>query len=759
MTIKNNDSIEKRIEMLEKKYKDCIKKLDSKNNEILKLKDEINNLSMSVNELKNKKKFSLKNIVDRFIPVNSKARMILRLATYMLLHPIRAVSLVCKIKKFNMHFGDHVADIMYLQNGNLNFKKEEKPMVSIIIPVYNQLTYTYKCLKSILKHTKDVSYEIIIADDVSSDGTKVLSKYVNGIKIVRNKKNYGFLKNCNNASNYAKGKYILFLNNDTKVTENWLSSLVELIERDNTIGMVGSKLVYPDGRLQEAGGVIFNNGLGCNYGKFDDPSKPEYNYVRDVDYISGASIMISKELWEKIGKFDERYAPAYCEDSDLAFEVRNAGYRVVYQPKSVVIHFEGISNGTDVTSTSGLKHYQIVNNEKLRKKWAKEIKKLPAKNSDRMDFSFRDRINDKKVVLVIDHYVPEFDKDAGSRTTFQYLKMFVEQGYTVKFLGDNFNNSKPYTEILQQMGIEVLYGLEYRNNIEDWLILNSSNIDFIYLNRPHIATKYIDFLKKNTKSKIIYYGHDLHYLREKREYELTKDEYHNGESEKWKTIEFDIMKKSDVVYYPSYIEENEIKKIDKSINVKAINAYIFDNVDINKNNKFNDKEGIMFVGGFGHRPNVDGVLWFAKNVYPLIRKKINIPFYIVGSNPTNEIKNLQGNGIIVKGYVTDEELEGLYNTCKVVVAPLRYGAGIKGKVVESMCKGVPLVTTSIGAEGIKDAEKILKISDTPESFAESVIELYSNEKELMKISKEMKLYISNNYSSKAAWKIIEKDFK
>ena len=365
--MKNIDNnLEKRVKKLEQKYKEFIKTLELKNNEITKLKDEINNLSVSINEMKNKKRISFKGLINKYIPVDSKARMILRLALYMSLHPIRAVSLICKVKKFDLHFGDHVADIMYLQNGKIDFKIYKKPMVSIIIPVYNQLTFTYKCLKSIMKYTKDVSYEVIIADDVSSDGTKVLSKYVNGIKIVRNKKNYGFLKNCNNASNYANGKYILFLNNDTKVTENWLNSLVELIESDKSIGMVGSKLVYPDGRLQEAGGIIFNDGSGCNYGKFDDPSKPEYNYVRDVDYISGASIMISKELWEKIGRFDERYAPAYCEDSDLAFEVRKAGFRVVYQPKSVVVHFEGVSNGTDVTSTSGLKHYQVLNNEKLK---------------------------------------------------------------------------------------------------------------------------------------------------------------------------------------------------------------------------------------------------------------------------------------------------------------------------------------------------------------------------------------------------------
>ena len=201
------------------------------------------------------------------------------------------------------------------------------------------------------------------------------------------------------------------MNNDTSVKENWLKPLVDTLENNSDIGLVGSKLVFPNGKLQEAGGIIYNDGTAANYGKFDDASKPEYNYLRDVDYISGASIMLSNKLWNEIGGFDKLYAPAYCEDSDLAFEVRKRNLRVVYQPLSVVTHYEGISNGTD--TNIGLKKYQVENCNKLLNKWYKEISELPNKNLSENDFALRDRINNKKTILVIDHFVPEFDKDAG----------------------------------------------------------------------------------------------------------------------------------------------------------------------------------------------------------------------------------------------------------------------------------------------------------------------------------------------------------
>ena len=626
---------------------------------------------------------------------------------------------------------------------------------------------------------------MILADDVSKDATASIGDYIRGLVVSRNTENQGFLKNCNQAAKKAVGDYIFFLNNDTKVTDGWLSSLLKLMDGDESIGMAGSKLIYPDGRLQEAGGIIWSDGSGWNYGRLDDPEKPQYNYVKEVDYISGAAIMIRRSLWEEIGGFDERFAPAYCEDSDLAFEVRKHGKRVVYQPKSVVVHFEGISNGTDVNG-EGLKKYQVVNQEKFREKWKEELKEQSRNTGNPNPFTARDRSQKKPCVLVIDHYVPTWDRDAGSKTTYQYIRMFLKKGYNVKLLGDNFLHEEPYSTELMQMGVEILYGEDMQSGIWDWIRENQLFIDIAYLNRPHIAIKYIDFLRENTGIRCIYYGHDLHFLRLLREYELNGDIRTKRESDYWKSIEFTVMQKADMSYYPSEAEVEAIHALDPKIRVKAITAYLWEDFlpcgksgallsETGEETDYARREGLLFVGGFAHPPNEDGVLWFVKDVFPKIREKVpDMNFYIVGSKAPEEITALgaepEKTGIHVLGYVSDEELAALYQKTKITVVPLRYGAGVKGKVVEAIYNGAVVVTTSVGAEGIPDPERVLatvnetetELREHPEavaeSFAEAVLKLYRNDGMLAAISSETQRYIKRHYSMDAAWRIIAPDF-
>ena len=700
----------------------------------------------------------LSTIYNKKYPKGSVERKKLNYRLMSIFHPIKYFKLTHSEHGRNLIEGEFKIGDLYREKGKINFPYAENPKVSIIIPVYNQVHYTYACLVSILENTGEFDYEIIIADDVSTDATKEIDKFVTGLVIARNESNQGFLKNCNNAAKKARGEYIFFLNNDTTVQKDWLPPLIRLLESDKSIGMVGSKLIYPDGRLQEAGGIIWSDGSGWNYGRCDDPNKPEYNYVRDVDYISGAAIMLSRKLWEDIGGFDERYAPAYCEDSDLAFEVRKRGLRVVYQPLSVVTHFEGVSNGTDVNGT-GLKRYQVENNKKLQEKWSEEFKNQYDNVGVPNAFRARERSRGKKVILFVDHYVPTFDKDAGSKTTFQYIKMFIERGYVVKFLPDNFAKSEPYTSILEQMGVEVLYGNEMRTNIFEWIENNQANIDIAYLNRPHIATKYIDFIKEKTDIKVIYYGHDLHFLRERREYELTGDVERKNASAYWKSMELDLMRKARISYYPSNVEVDYIHTFDKKINAKAITAYVFEkfgNIDYNPD----IREGVLFVGGFSHPPNADALKYFLDNMWDEIYAQIKAPFYIVGSNATDEIKALhnEAKGIIFKGFVSEEELKELYEKVRLVVVPLRYGAGVKGKVIEALYYNDPVITTSVGAEGIDNSYNQMLVADEPGDFVEKCVNLYNDKEALKAMSKAADDYVRNKHSIEAVWEIIREDF-
>lgn len=725
-----------------------------------------------------KKYYSLR---DRLLPQNSKRNLLFKLAFKFVKNPRQILTNINKdnARKFfyyiktetpgsvenrienvlSRNVDSAVPEMKTYDMGRQSkekivFSKVEKPLVSIVIPVYNQWNYTYSCLQSILENNEWIEYEVIIADDVSTDDTVNILDYVENIKLSRNEENLGFLRNCNKAAKLAAGKYIVFLNNDTNVQKDWLKHLVELMENDSSIGLAGSKLVYPDGRLQEAGGIIWNDASGWNYGRLDDPEKPEYNYVKEVDYISGASIMVRTDLWEAIGGFDERYVPAYFEDTDLAFEARRHGYKVVYQPKSVVVHFEGVSHGTD--TNSGMKSYQVVNKNRFYKKWQDVLHKYHFENGKNLYWA-RDRSQSKKTILVIDHYVPQHDKDAGSKCTYHYLQLFLEMGLKVIFLGDNFYKHEPYTSNLQKIGVEVLYGNWYAKNIDAWIRNHGNYIDYVYLNRPHISIKYIDMIRKYTNATVIYFGHDLHYLREQRNYDVERNPELLKSANRWKKIESNLIEKSDAVYTVSTYEEKLIHKEYPNKTVRTIPIYFFDEaiVDIEP---FESRSDLLFVGGFNHRPNYDAVMWFAKKIFPVILKSLpDVKFYVVGSNPSDEVKELASSNIVVTGYVTEEELESIYAKTRVVVVPLRFGAGVKGKVIEAMRFGVPVVTTMIGAEGLENIENHILIGKDEDELVQKVIELYTNKEIWNKLSQIQRRYVSQYFSTDRAKEIINKD--
>ncbi|CAD0224480.1 Glycosyl transferase 2 family protein [Planktothrix agardhii] len=619
----------------------------------------------------------------------------------------------------------------------------ENPLISIIIPVYNQILHTYNCLRS-LKETLDESlpFELILIDDHSTDNTQDILSKISVINSVFNQKNLGFIGSCNRGAELAKGEYLVFLNNDTVVMPNCFQEMLATFKQIPNAGLVGAKFLYPNGKLQEAGGIIWQDGSAWNYGRLDHPNKPEYCYLREVDYCSGAGLMIPKHLWEKIGGFDTRYKPAYYEDTDLAFEVRKAGYKVLYQPLAKIVHFEGISSGTDVTK--GVKKYQLVNHQKFIQKW-QDVLKFHRSNGIE-PYLERERKTQKRL-LMINACMLTPDKDAGSSTAFNLIKIFQSLDYKVTFAPDNLLYVNKYTEDLQRLGVECLY-CSHVTSIQSHLEAYGGYYDIVYLARFEVIEKNIDWVRKFApQAKIIYDTVDLQYLREEREAKIKNSLELARKAMNKKERELALVAKADCTLVVSIAEKQILKQ--EYPHLKNIHFFNMPSEIFGKKKGFEERKDLLFIGGFLHPPNVDAVLYFVQDVFPIIQQKLSdIKFFIIGSDPPEEILNLSSNAVVVRGYVPD--ISEYFNDCKLSVAPLRYGAGIKGKILTSLSYGLPVVGTSMAIEGmeIQDGYDVL-VGDTAESFAEQVVNLYLDNKLWEKISKNSLDTISRNYSMEA----------
>lgn len=241
--------------------------------------------------------------------------------------------------------------------------------------MFNHVGMTLDCLRSLEAAGSERAFEVIVVDDASTDEEIKSIRELPGVVYCRNDTNRGFVASSNAGAAVARGRTLVFLNNDTLVTAGWLDRMLDALDEPG-VGLVGACLQYRDGTLQEAGGIVFSDASGCNYGRDGNPADPRYRYRRDTDYCSGAAVAVPRALFERLGGFAPRYAPAYYEDTDLAMAVRASGARVVYEPFAVVVHLEGVSAGTELTR--GMKAFQVINRDRFRKRWKDELQRFHA---------------------------------------------------------------------------------------------------------------------------------------------------------------------------------------------------------------------------------------------------------------------------------------------------------------------------------------------------------------------------------------------
>jgi GT2 family glycosyltransferase len=622
----------------------------------------------------------------------------------------------------------------------------KSPRVSIIIPVYGQLEYTLQCLRSIFLAPESCQHEIILVDDCSPDDSYETLLKLSGVRLYRNNENLGFIRTCNYGASLARGELLLFLNNDTEVSPNWLDSIISIFDSRDDAGVVGSKLVYPNGRLQEAGGILWSDGSAWNFGHSQDPDSPAFNYVKEVDYCSGASFAMPSTLFKELGGFDENYLPAYCEDSDLCMKVRAAGYKVYFQPFSRIKHFEGISNGTDITHS--IKAYQVDNQKKLHERWRSVWNEENFRSAEHV-FLARERSKNKSLILVIDQFVPQSDKNIHSKMMSRFIDAFQENDLIVKFWPADLQYDPVDTKRLQEKGIETFYGDEYAD-FGDWCKNHLGYFDYIFLGHSSTAEAKLSTLlvSKRAETQLIFYDPERRQLSaEYPKINEPQDQY--------------IWENMDLSLFSSRDEAEYVGRLNGNGSTSSIQPYCFDNFPPSASLVPGNREGILYRANFEDPGNSGSSTWLIREIMPRVWDKLpDAKLYLVSDTLPEQVRSQASSRLEIVEGITQEELSKYYSSCKIAVAPIQKGSGLKYQVIESLANGIPLVTTPVGAQGVNDPARFVCVTDEIDKFVDSMILLYESDELWNEYSHSSLEYAMENFSRKSlaiGWQNIFQD--
>ena len=610
-----------------------------------------------------------------------------------------------------------------------------------------------------------------------------------------------FGENYSMAYNYgakcAEGEIIAFLDFGATIPKVFVQKILKAFDENQNVGVASCISSYSKS-------LFISKPIGFSVDdmnkRLTKKHKPNYPIVASCD---GGCLCVCKELFEKLGGFDEDLQIKKYAKKDFALKMNKMGYKNIliddlyictkntsdfYDIQKVRLAEKDLGNYKEKWEDFLDEWYKKYSQKNPVLKIEKEMfpirwlffrirrysdrtqikilflkKTFPIKTPKFLIQKYREDANnfkkDKPTIVVMEAKIPRFDKNAGDKSIWHIINSYLNLNFNVIFASNDYLQYEPYSTIIREKGIKLIndYGVFNKEMFFDWLKYNSKNIDYFLLVRPNISIKYLDEIKKYKNIKILYYGQDLHFLREQRDYELTKNKKSLLVSKKFKKIEQKLIKNAKMSYFPSIVEKEIAKSLSPKSNVEVVPVYMYKTDNEPNILPYEERKDLLFIGGFKHKPNVDGVLWFIDEVFDKIKEEIpNVKFNIVGSNACGEILQLQSENINVLGFISDEELSNLYKSTRVVVAPLRFGAGMKGKVVEALYNKCPIVTTSIGAEGINNLNNAITIADDAKTFAQKVIELYLNKELNEKNSNNSFKIIENQFSDKIMQEVLQK---
>jgi GT2 family glycosyltransferase/glycosyltransferase involved in cell wall biosynthesis len=589
-------------------------------------------------------------------------------------------------------------------------------MVSIVVLTYNRAAYTYRCLESILRHS-DVAYELIIVDNASQDDTSRLLERLENAIILRNPVNAGFGGGCNQGARIARGRYLLLLNNDAALNAGGLRALVDTATRFSDCGAVGCKIVTLDGRLQEAGSIIWDDGTTQGYGRHGDPSAPEFSYLREVDYCSAACLLVRADVWERAGGFDPRYHPAYFEDADLCMSIRGLGLRVLYQPAAVLLHQEYTSS-----SPREARALMVRNRALFAEKWSHKLAARPLA-ATRDVLRARDRAP-YPALLVIDDRVDSPDYGSGMGRTWAALEMLAEMPYRVTYVPlYDATPREPWLTELQQMGIEVITG---SLKLKKFARERAGYYEIVIVSRPHNMHPAAAILRgRFPDAPLIYDAEALYFVREELRAAALGAKPNPVAYQEQRALETTLLRVADLVIAVSEHERDMILSLVPEL---AGRVFVWGHPTPVRPtpSPFDDRAGLLFVGSFpfSDSPNEHAVRWFLDNVFPAVVRQLACTFRIVGRAPEG-LQRRASASIEFAGFVPDLEPE--YDSHRIFVVPNQFSAGIPLKLIEAMSRGIPAVVSELTARqlGLIDGEAVL-IGRTPEEFAHKIASLHGD---------------------------------